>query len=104
MNSEKKLRELLWLNHGCSISCLYGDDGEMQCNNAHSHRPIDFKRDTPQEIEDKLRPDIAVMREIISKHIVIPIEVKEEDEGEELEKLKNEERDRMAGFPEKEKK
>lgn len=65
---EKKLRELLWFNHGCPISCLYGDDGEMQCNNGQSHRPIDFKRDTPQEIEDKLHPDIKTMREILSNY------------------------------------
>lgn len=35
-------RRILWLDHGCSPSVLYGDDGEMQCG-AHA-RPLDFKR------------------------------------------------------------
>lgn len=51
MNAEddnKKLRELLWLRHGCSISSLYGDDGEMQCG----HCLIDFKRLSALEIEE----------------------------------------------------
>lgn len=39
-NNEKVLRELLWLNHGCPVNSLYGDDGEMQCNKCN----IDFKR------------------------------------------------------------
>jgi len=43
---ELKLRELLWLRHGCSISSLYGDDGEMQCSNCL----IDFKRDSVERI------------------------------------------------------
>jgi len=51
-DTEKKLRELLWLNHGCMG--LYGDDGEMQCNCAGVHIPIDFKRDSVLEIENKL--------------------------------------------------
>jgi len=55
LSSEKKLRELLWLNHGCSKSGLYGDDGEMQCNNGENHQWIDFKRDSAEEIERKLR-------------------------------------------------
>ena len=46
--SDKKLRELLWLYHGCTE--LYGDDGEMQC----SRCLIDFKRDDPTRIERKL--------------------------------------------------
>ena len=41
----KKLRELLWLNHGC-LDSLYGDDGEMQCNKCM----IDFKRNSAEEI------------------------------------------------------
>ncbi len=52
-DDEMKLRELLWLNHGCGLG-LYGDDGEMQCNNMKNHYPIDFKRDSPQLIERKL--------------------------------------------------
>lgn len=36
---EMKLREYLWVNHGCSVGSLYGDDGEMQCSNC----VIDFK-------------------------------------------------------------
>jgi len=40
----KKLRELLWFRHGCTI--LYRDDGEMQCSNCQ----IDFLRDSPEII------------------------------------------------------
>lgn len=40
----KKLREILWLRHGCTV--LYGDDREMQCG----HCVIDFKRDSPERI------------------------------------------------------
>lgn len=36
----EKLREMLWLMHGCNISALYGDDGEKQCSKCL----IDFKR------------------------------------------------------------
>ncbi len=39
------LREFLWLNHGCPISALYGDDGEMQCGNVALHAPLDFKKE-----------------------------------------------------------
>lgn len=45
------LRKLLWLGHGCEIATLYGDDGEMQC----SYCLIDFKRNSPQEIETRLK-------------------------------------------------
>lgn len=41
------LRKLLWLRHGCEHHCLYGDDGEMQCNWCR----IDFKRDSAEDIE-----------------------------------------------------
>ena len=46
-----KLRKLLWLVHGCLS--LYGDDGEMQCN-CGNHKPIDFKRDSLRDINQKL--------------------------------------------------
>ncbi len=39
---EMMLRRMIWLNHECGITYLYGDDGEMQC----SVCMIDFKRDT----------------------------------------------------------
>jgi hypothetical protein len=29
IKENKELRKLLWINHGCSILDLYGDDGEM---------------------------------------------------------------------------
>lgn len=41
---EAKLREWLWLNHGCPQHVLYGDDGEMQCAGTGKHI-LDFKRD-----------------------------------------------------------
>ena len=47
MSTEEKLRKLLWLRHGCPISSLYGDDGEMQCSTCL----IDFKRADPDKIQ-----------------------------------------------------
>uniref|UniRef100_A0A6M3IRN2 Uncharacterized protein n=1 Tax=viral metagenome TaxID=1070528 RepID=A0A6M3IRN2_9ZZZZ len=47
------LRQLLWLHHGCPLSMLYGDIGEMQCNNTVDHKPIDFKRDSTDDIRVK---------------------------------------------------
>lgn len=52
LDSELKLRRLLWFHHGCPISALYGDDGEMQCN--HPTHKIDFLRDPVELIEYKL--------------------------------------------------
>lgn len=46
----KELRKLLWLNHGCPINRLYGDDGEMQCAKCI----IDFKRNSIEIIERRL--------------------------------------------------
>ena len=43
----KKLRELLWLRHGCPFHYLYGDVGEIQCH----YCGIDFKRDSIEKIE-----------------------------------------------------
>ena len=40
---EYLIRKFIWLNHGCSIVCLYGDDGEMQCGNLSIHPSLDFK-------------------------------------------------------------
>lgn len=45
--SEFSLRRMLWLRHGCPLSALYGDDGEMQCNACM----IDFRREAAFEIE-----------------------------------------------------
>ncbi len=47
---ELKLRELLWIRHGCQIDASYSDDGEMQCGNCC----IDFKRDSIDKIEKTL--------------------------------------------------
>lgn len=46
---EVAYRKLLWVTHGCSG--LYGDDGEMQCNQGTFHRPLDFRRDSIQTLE-----------------------------------------------------
>lgn len=43
---ERRARETLWLHHGCPNAALYGDDGEMQCNNGKRHGLLDFKRQT----------------------------------------------------------
>lgn len=44
------LRTLLWHRHGCPSECLYGDDGEIQCNSCG----IDFKRDSSKKISQRL--------------------------------------------------
>jgi hypothetical protein len=49
MSEQLKFRKLLWLRHGCPISVLYGDDGEMQCGKCG----IDFIRDSVELIEKK---------------------------------------------------
>lgn len=36
------IRRQLWLGHGCPLSILYGDEGEMQCNALQCR--LDFKR------------------------------------------------------------
>lgn len=42
---EFRARALMWLNHGCEMRHLYGDDGEMQCRNVMRHPGLtDFKR------------------------------------------------------------
>ncbi len=63
----ERWRTFAWLNHGCSISGLYGDDGEKQCNNTKSHRPIDFVRDSVEAIMNKLQPDYAVVKKIVDQ-------------------------------------
>lgn len=58
--SKLRLRKLLWLRHGCEVSALYGDDGEMQCSSCG----IDFKRTCPEAIYDILA---AKATELLSK-------------------------------------
>ena len=43
-----KLREFLWLRHGCPIESLYGDDGELHCGKCM----IDFKRMSIEQIQE----------------------------------------------------
>lgn len=51
----KILRELLWLNHGHNPSQLYGDDGEMQCEECmHEYGFYDWKRTPVKEIHDRI--------------------------------------------------
>jgi len=47
---DEALRRVVWLNHGCPMPALYGDDGEMQCNICY----IDFKRMSGSDIEKRL--------------------------------------------------
>lgn len=47
---DRRWREMLWYHHGCPSQTLYGDDGELQCNNLSCM--IDFKRMSPAEIQD----------------------------------------------------
>jgi hypothetical protein len=66
MTPELKLRQLLWLNHGC-IS-LYGDDGEMQCGQCG----IDFKRDPVDLIERRLMERHGKFVQIDPGEVFIP--------------------------------
>ena len=54
-NDNRVLRKLLWLNHGCPIHTLYGDDGEMQCSSCM----IDFKRDAGEYNEQRFMKTAA---------------------------------------------
>lgn len=51
MIEDTALRRMLWLRHGCSTAALYGDDGEMSCNECR----VDFKRMNPLLIEKLLQ-------------------------------------------------
>ena len=68
MDDNMALRQMLWLRHGCPLSCLYGDDGEMQCNctNRH-HKSIDFLRDSVDDIRFKLMPTEQQFMEILKE-------------------------------------
>lgn len=62
MKAEQKeedciLRQMLWLRHGCEISALYGDDGELQC----SECGVDFKRMPATNISEMFH-DIGLAR------------------------------------------
>jgi hypothetical protein len=52
-DSERRVREGWWLNHGHPISDLYGDDGEMQCGACR----LDFLRMTLAELAAHLTGD-----------------------------------------------
>jgi hypothetical protein len=47
-------RKVLWLFHGCSVGILYGDDGEMQCNDIQKHGALDFLRQPIPELVQAL--------------------------------------------------
>lgn len=51
-DTERKLRQMLWLNHGCSQTTeyLYGDDGELQCKKCGS----DFLRQSISLIAENI--------------------------------------------------
>lgn len=59
------LRKLLWLNHSCTQSLLYGDDGEMQC----AFCMIDFKRDGVKDIEKRFN---VIGMERMRKELLMP--------------------------------
>jgi len=64
--NQDKLRELLWLRHGCPIAALYGDDGEMQCSKCG----IDFKRMSVEQIEWGLTdPKIRYEQKLVSEAV-----------------------------------
>lgn len=63
-DENQQLRKFAWLAHGCGITSLYGDDGEMQCSDCK----LDFKRDPIDTIFAKLdAKNIARIREEFSK-------------------------------------
>lgn len=51
-------RKTLWLGHACPSPALYGDDGEMQCNNCF----LDFKRMTPRELANGIGSRYAMSK------------------------------------------
>jgi hypothetical protein len=58
---EMRARRTLWLNHGCERRYVYGDDGEMQCNNGTAHPGVwDFKRTSWDEIEQAFVAALAM--------------------------------------------
>jgi hypothetical protein len=65
--TEAKLREELWINHGCNVAVLYGDDGEMQCANTAAHRLADFKRQPLSELVMLAVGKQAAMREELAQ-------------------------------------
>lgn len=53
---QARLREFVWINHGCSFNHLYGDDGELQCSHLVAHPGVfDFKRTDMDVILDALK-------------------------------------------------
>ena len=46
----RRVREFMWANHGCPLPNLYGDDGELQCNECM----IDFRRMKIVDILEKV--------------------------------------------------
>jgi len=56
---ELKMRGLLWASHACDYK--YSDDGELQCGRFLP--TIDFKRDSPEEIERKTHIHYEQLRE-----------------------------------------
>lgn len=49
-HEEYLLRVEWWLNHGCDVPALYGDDGEMACNACG----LDFKRMPLDELSQRV--------------------------------------------------
>ena len=67
-SSERILRKLLWVRHGCVFSNLYGDDGEMQCNKCG----IDFLRDSPKRIQEVFEDkSLQLIKEMNEKRSVL---------------------------------
>lgn len=60
----KKLRELIWLKHGCSVASLYSGDGEMSCG----YCLLDFKRDSVEDIEARFC-QMAMQRFVIEANL-----------------------------------
>ena len=50
-DENQQLRAFFWMNHGCDIGILYGDDGELQCGACL----LDFKRDDIDHLFNRVR-------------------------------------------------
>lgn len=59
---EQELRTEYWLNHGCGLFALYGDDGEMQCGMCL----LDFKR-APLEVLRDWAHYARVLKTVVRK-------------------------------------
>ena len=86
--AERELREFLWLNHGCDISHLYGDDGRLDCNHCRrsfAAEPTVFGH--PTDLESVLRWTLSHRTSRGMEQLSLAAELR--DARAEIEQLKN---------------